>query len=182
MLVNSLKTLRVRTFLFYIFLALGVSFNSCKKVSSTARIFFPQDTTEVIFPAPLGTISDFEEILTPEQIRSLDSLIVTHEYNTKNKISLVTIYSIHPYTTFSEYGIDLHEAWKKNDDKGNSVFILYSKKMGEIYIVAGKNLKKRLTDKDIKRICTKNMEPEFEKGEYYAGLKKGLQKIISEIR
>lgn len=146
------------------------------------KIFFPQDTTEVVFPAPLGTVSDFEKILTDDQIRSLDSLIVMHEYKTKNKISIVTVHSIYPYTSLREYGSDLHEAWKKNDDKGKGVFIVYSKNIGEISIIAGKNLKKRLTDKDINRIRTNSIDPELEKGDYYAGLKKGLQKIISEIR
>ena len=59
--------------------------------------------------------------------------------------------------------------------------INFSEKLDEVQIITGNSLKKKLTEKDSKRIIKKTIHPEFEKGDYYTGLKRGLQKIIAEI-
>ena len=168
-------------FLFF-FLAFLLGINSCRKFTSNAIEFLGSDSiSSVIFPAPLGTVSDFEEVLTAEQIRSLDSIIILHERRKNNKISIVSVESIKPYETLNEYSTDLLNNWKQVDDGKHSVAICFSKRLNDIQIITGNGLRKKLTEKESKRIIQNNIQPEFEKGDYYLGLKKGLQKIIKEI-
>ncbi len=159
-----------------------IGLNSCQEFTSTAlSLFASTDTTMVVFPAPLGSVSDFEKILTAEQIRSLDSIIIQHERRTDNKISIVSTRSVKPYQSLNEYCTNLLDNWEKGDDKKHSILISFSKRLDEVHIITGSSLKRRLSDKEIKRIIKKSMQPEFEKDDYYSGLKKGLQKIIAEV-
>lgn len=156
--------------------------NSCHEFTSTAvSLFASDDTTSVVFPAPLGSVSDFEKVLTADQIRSLDSIIIQHERRTDNKISIVSTKSIKPFQSLNEYSVNLLDSWEKGDDKNHSILINFSEKLDEVQIITGNSLKKKLTEKDSKRIIKKSIHPEFEKGDYYTGLKRGLQKIIAEI-
>ncbi len=165
-----------------VFIILLLGFNSCHEFTSTAMsLFASDDTTTVVFPAPLGSVSDFEKVLTTEQIRSLDSIIIQHERKTDNKISIVSTKSIKPYQSLDEYSLNLLDSWEKGEDKKNSILITFSEKLNEVYILSGNNLKKRLSEKDSKRIIKKTMQPEFDNGDYYLGLEKGLQKIIAEV-
>lgn len=172
---------KILSIFFLIVLLAGV--NSCRKFTSNAIGLLGSDSiSSTVFPAPLGTVSDFEEILTAEQIRSLDSIIILHERRKNNKISIVSVKSIKPYETLNEYSTDLLNSWKQGDDGKHSVAISFSKKLNDIQIITGTGLRKKLTEKESKRIIQNSIQPEFEKGDYYLGLKKGLQKIITEIK
>lgn len=172
----------MKSLLLFIVAVCLASLNSCQEfTTATARLLASTDTAGVVFPAPLGSVSDYGKKLTDEQIHALDSIIVLHEDKSSYKINIVTTKSIKPYTNLHDYGMDLQNNWENGNEKGNSVMIIFSDKLDQAQITTGKNVKKKLTEKECKRIVKKTMIPEFKKGDYFTGLKKGLQKIISEI-
>lgn len=169
-------------FLVVVFI-LSFGLSSCHEFTSMASdLLSSDDTSTFIPPAPLGSVSDYERIFTPEQIRELDSLIMLHEKRTNNKISIVTIRSTKPYKTLADYSSDLFKGWEVGGEKENGVLITYSGKLNEVRITTGSGLKKRLTDKESKRIIKKDILPELEKGDSFSGLKAGLKKVIVEIK
>lgn len=180
LLIKFMKKNSLFLVLCFVF-SLGLS--SCHEFTSMASELLSSDGTNTfIFPAPLGSVSDYEKILTGEQIRELDSLIILHEKRTKNKISIVTTRSIKPYNALEEYSSDLFSGWRVGGDKENGILIVYSEKLNEVRITQGNGLKKRLTDKECKRIIKKIMLPKFEEEGSFAGLKSGLKEIIIEIK
>lgn len=167
---------------FSAFLVLVISFSSCKDITNTAlNLMSSSDTASVVFPAPLGSVSDYEKILSNQEIRALDSIIMQHERKTDNKISIITVKSIKPYGSLNEYCEQLFNSWENGDNKVKSVLIGLSENSNDVQIIVGGGLKKRLTEKDSKRIIKKSIQPNLEEGDFYKGLEKGLQKIIAEI-
>ena len=175
--------MKIRLLLFFSFSALLISFGSCRKVTSAAAgLLASNDTAAVVFPDPLGSVSDFEEILTVEQIRVLDSIIVQYENKSDNKINIVTIKSIKPYDNLHDFSVNLLSSWENDDIEAKSVMLVFSEKLNEVQLTAGKDLKSKLSDKECKRIVKKTILTEIEKGDYFEGLKTGLQKIITELK
>ena len=175
--------MKLKIFSFSLLLCLLFGFNFCQNFTNTAlTLMNSADTASAVFPAPLGSVSDYEDILTKEQIRSLDSIIIRHENQSKNEISIISVKSTAPYGSLNEYSNAIFESWGKNIDKGNSLLISISENSKEIEIIVGQGLQKKLSEKESRRIIEKTIQAETEKGDYYLGLKKGLQKIIKEIK
>lgn len=138
---------------------------------------------DVKFPNRLGYVNDFEGILSPEQVKELNDLVANHEEESSNEIVLVTIGSFEPYPSLFDYSLALANEWgvgKK--DKKNGIAIVFGKQIRQIRIQVGYGLENKLKDEESKRIIDYIVVPEFKKGDYYAGLKKGLAEIINEIK
>lgn len=156
-------------FLLGMFVLSGYAQNSIKK--------------EVKFPDRVGYVNDFEGILSPEQVNELNELVANHERETSNELVLVTIGSFEPYPSLFDYSYALANDWgvgKKN--KNNGIAIVFGKQIREIRIQVGYGLENKLNDEEAKRIIEDTIVPEFKKGDYYLGLKKGLAEIINEIK
>ncbi|NLO69921.1 MAG: TPM domain-containing protein, partial [Porphyromonadaceae bacterium] len=159
--------MQLKSLHFFIFFLLIFGLSSCREFTSNAvKLMASGDSATLVFPAPLGSVSDFEKILTTEQIRSLDSIIIQHEQRTDNKISIVIVKSIKPYNSLSEYSSDLLDNWENGENHKQSVLISFSEKMKEAEIITGSSLRKKLSEKESKRIIHKTMEAEFENGDY----------------
>ncbi len=175
--------MKVRFYILFILAVMLASFGSCRKVTSAAAEFLVSgDTAGFALPAPLGSVSDFEKILTEEQIRKLDSIIVEYETKSDKKINIVTTKSFKPYASLNEYSADLLANWETDDVEKNTVMFVISEKLNEAEIIAGDNLKRKLTEKECKRIVKKSMPGDLKNENDFEVLETGLQKIIKEIR
>ncbi|MGE5394993.1 MAG: TPM domain-containing protein [Candidatus Saccharibacteria bacterium] len=146
---------------------------------------FAQDksTTDFKFPERIGYVNDFEGIFTPEQVKSLEEMVVKHEKETTNEIAVVTISSFQPYATLFDYSFALGNHWGVGKmDKKNGIVIVMGKQIRQIRIQVGYGLENKLKDDEAKRIIDNTIIPEFKKGDYYAGLEKGIAEIIKEIK
>jgi uncharacterized protein len=136
---------------------------------------------------PIGWVSDFEKLFTPEQIIFLDSIIAKHEKETANEVAIVT-YGMAPgeleelgglesfsFALFNKWGIGKKE-------KNNGIGILIMKDERKIRIEVGQGLDDKLTDEEAKAIIDTIMIPEFKKENYYAGVLKGLHAVFTEIQ
>lgn len=138
---------------------------------------------DVKFPARIGYVNDFEGIFTPDQVKVLNEQVTKQEKETGNEIAIVTIGSFEPYPSLFDYSLALANQWgigKK--DKNNGIAIVMGKQIRQIRIQVGYGLENKLKDEEAKRIIDQTIIPEFKKGDYYAGLEKGLAEIINEIK
>lgn len=148
---------------------------------------FSQNQTDKIkdfkFPENIGYVNDFEKLFTTEQINDLNQIIEIHENETSNEIAIVSIISYSPYENLFDYSFALANHWgvgKK--DKDNGVLIVFGKQLREIRIQVGYGLEKKLKDEEAKRIIDDVIIPEFKKGDFFSGIKKGLVEVLDEIK
>jgi uncharacterized protein len=124
-------------------------------------------------------VYDNENILTDEQELVLDSIIVDYEEHTTNEIIIVTVADIGDSESMADYAVDLGNKWgvgKKNKDNG--LVILCSKNLKKVQLSTGLGTEKILTDDMCKDIIDVSMIPYFKQGNFYEGLKSGLEDCI----
>ncbi len=150
-------------------------------IANVSLISFSQNA-EVDFPTPIGFVNDFEGIFTSEEINQLETIISEHEKETSNEIAVVTILSYEPFQSIEEYSLKLGNHWRiGKKGKNNGIMIVFGKKLREIRIDVGLGLENKLKDEEAKQIIDNTIIPEFKKGNFFEGIKKGLFKIIEEV-
>ena len=148
-----------------------------------ASIAQNNDYQEVSFPEHIGNVSDHEKIFSEKQIVELNSIITIHEKETTNEIAIVTIDSLPGGKDIFNYSKELANQWgigKK--DKDNGIVIVFGKKIRKISINIGYGLETKLTNDEAQAIINNTIIPEFKNGDFYSGIKKGLLKVIDEIK
>jgi len=145
------------------------------------------DSTNSKIPYPLkpvGWTSDFEHILTINQIEILDSIIQDLERQTTIEIAIVTIDSSYILPeSFDSLITSLGRLWgvgKK--EKNNGIIIGVSSGLRKIRISNGYGIEEKLSDEETKNIIDNNILPEFKQANYFEGLKQGLIAIIKKIQ
>jgi len=134
-----------------------------------------------------GWVSDFEKILTEKQVAFFDSIISLHEQQTTNQVALVTCHLdtsiIHSASDFSQFSLTLFRKWGVGTkEKNNGIGILISTNLKRIRIEVGLGLETKLTNLEAQNIIDSLILPEFKKGDYFIGISKGLEAILSEIK
>lgn len=133
------------------------------------------------FPRPTSHVSDFEDILTVDQERYLDSLITSYADSTTNQIAVVTIKSISPYDDILVFATDLGTFWGVGQaDKDNGLLIAISKNMRKAGIATGYGTEKVLKDELVKKIIDTEMIPFFKEGQYFEGIREGIVRVMEE--
>jgi uncharacterized protein len=133
---------------------------------------------------PLGWTSDYENIFSKKQITELDSILTEFEKQTENEIAVVTIDS--SWTTdekFDSLISSITDFWgvgKKNSNNG--IVIGISKGLKIIRINNEYGIQTKLTDNETKEIIDDIIIPEFKKGNYFEGTKKGILALMQKIR
>jgi uncharacterized protein len=148
-------------------------------------LVFPQEkkNPDFKFPASGGYVNDFESIFTRKQAKSLEKMIQKHQHKTTNQITIVTVDSIQPYTSVQKYTLDLFNEWGVGlKDKNNGIVILFGKKIRQISITVGRGLESKLSNEECQQIINNIIVPEFKKGDYYNGVKMGLEAVMKEIQ
>jgi len=110
-------------------------------------------------------------------------MIQKQQHITTNQIAIVTVESVLPYTSVQEYTLNLFNYWGIGaKDKNNGIVILFGKKLRQISITVGLGLESRLSNQECQQIINNIMVPEFKKGDYYNGVKMGLEAVMKEIQ
>ncbi len=132
------------------------------------------------FPVPIGSISDYENVFSKDQINTLTTIIADYEQKTTREIAIVSIQAIEPYDNIAAYTIDLSNEWGIGKaETNNGLLILFSTNLRKIRIATGLGTEKILTDTICKRIIDQVIIPEFKKGNHYNGIEKGLIALIN---
>ncbi len=130
-------------------------------------------------PNPTGWVSDFENIFTVEQEKTLDSLIAEYEKRTTTEISVITIpTSATDKDRFDELTQFIANTWGVGKmDKENGILIAISKGHRMIRIQNGLGIEKLITDNQTKQIIDQIIIANFKTDDFYKGIFDGIQEI-----
>ncbi|MGA1864981.1 MAG: TPM domain-containing protein [bacterium] len=142
------------------------------------------NTTDAKKPIPevIGRINDFADMLTSYEEIELEKLLKENEKATSNQIVVVTIDTLGG-DVLEDYSIRLAENWKIGQkEKDNGVILLISKQERKIRIEVGYGLEGALPDGLCGSIIRDEITPSFKKGNYFQGIKNGVNKIIKATK
>jgi uncharacterized protein len=133
-------------------------------------------------PKPDRLVNDFtNSVLSSEQIETLEAKLLAYEDSTSTQITLVILNDIGG-DDINLYTAELGQNWGVGrGEHNNGCVILLSMEDRKVSIQNGYGLEPYLTDAISKRIIEKHIVPEFKKGDYYSGLDKGTDAIISVL-
>lgn len=131
--------------------------------------------------SPNGFVNDFTSTLTTEQISSLESKLTQFEKATKNEIGVVIIKSLDG-DSIENFAEKLFQEWgigKAETDNG--VLLLVSLDDRRMRIEVGYGLEGDLTDLLSSRIIRETLTPAFREGDFYGGIDKATNDMISIV-
>jgi len=134
---------------------------------------------KISFPAKAGLINDMEGIFTPQQSKELGKIVTDYEAKTGRKIVVVSVASIAPFERFDDYSTELASQWQiGSEDKSDGVAIFFSKSLRQIKVSTGYGDEQSLSNEHCKTIIDTVIIPELKKGDFYQGIKLGVQELI----
>jgi uncharacterized protein len=152
-------------------------------VASTDRVF-SQNIPER--PSPPRLVNDFARILNAQEINSLEQKLVAFNDSSSTQIAIVIVPSLGGYDK-ADYAQQLAEKWGIGQ-KGlnNGVLVLVKPKTadsnGQVQIAPGYGLEGVIPDLTCSEIVDRELIPSFREGDYYTGLDKGTNTIMSLAR
>ncbi len=135
-------------------------------------------------PSPPKLVNDFTgKFLTPEQVQALEQKLVAYDDSTSNQVAIVVVENLEGYSA-DDYAIALGRKWGVgNKEFNNGVVILISTGGGQgnrkVSIQVGYGLEGRVSDLITKAIIDNAIIPNFKEGNYYRGLDKATDDIIT---
>ena len=156
---------------------------SCEATYNThTKSFIGKHAAKVDFPMHIGTINDYDNILSDEQEAHLLKLIKEYKTETNDEIVIVTLTSLQDYTGIVEYSLDLANHWELGKkDHNNGVLIALYMKDRRVWIHNGVGVMNKLTDEESLEIINQVIVPEFKKNDFFTGFEKGVREIIKEL-
>lgn len=133
-------------------------------------------------PVTADAVHDFAGLFTPSQRNELNDRLITFSDTTSNRIVVVTVMDLGGMDA-SEFSFALGEKWGIGDSKfNNGVVILVKPKTedsyGEVFIAVGYGLEGVIPDAVASQIVNREMIPNFQQGDVYAGVKAAVDVIL----
>lgn len=157
---------------FFIICAILVSF-VFSTVLGFAKIEIPGRTS--------SWVNDYAGIIDKDTKDYLEKLISSIEQRTPDTVEVIiaTFRSLQGWN-FEEFAREYGEKWRlvKRGRRDNGVMLVVVLDQARVAIGAGQNLKGVLTEAMIRDITQNTIIPEFRKGDYAKGIKKGTETIV----
>lgn len=146
-------------------------------------LFFAQTKgeTQNIFAKSYTYVNDFEKILTADQVKTLNAYLKSNDEKTANKIVVVTVSSINPYTDLTDYSLDLDKYLLSKLKTDTSILIVISKQLRQIQVQGVEKIRAKMSDQEMKNIVSTYAVPELKKGDYYKGLQECTRQFIKKM-
>ncbi|WP_205800038.1 TPM domain-containing protein [Microvirga terricola] len=142
-------------------------------------LLFPAIALAQTFPPLTGRVVDAANILKPEQRVTLEAKLKAYEDKTSDQVVVATVPSLEG-TTIEDYGNRLFRQWQLGQkDKNNGALLLVAPKERKVRIEVGYGLEGALTDALSKVIVTTAIAPQFQKGDFAAGINAGVDAMLS---
>jgi uncharacterized protein len=144
-----------------------------------ALFFAPAVALAQTFPALTGRVVDAANILKPEDRAAIDAKLKAHEDKTTDQVVVAAVPSLEGYE-IEDYANRLFRQWKLGQAKTNSgALLLIAPKERKVRIEVGYGLEGALTDALSRVIIATAIAPQFQKGDYAAGINAGVDGILS---
>ena len=122
-----------------------------------------------------GWVTDLGGFLTPEQERSLETLMESYKSGSTNEIALLTVSDLGGQS-LEGYALSVARGWGIGTKQThNGALLLVARAERKIRIEVGRGLEGNLTDSISGRIIRNVIAPEFKKGRLYEGLRGGIE-------
>jgi uncharacterized protein len=136
---------------------------------------FAQDVVKK--PNPPRLVNDFANVLSPEQIESLERKLVALDDSTSNQIAVVLIKTLGDYAV-EDYSVKLFREWGIGNAKtNNGVLILAAIDDRKMWITVGYGLEGAIPDITASSIYRNEMVPSFREGNYYRGIDNAINAL-----
>ncbi|MGK7392071.1 MAG: TPM domain-containing protein [Candidatus Cyclobacteriaceae bacterium M2_1C_046] len=130
-------------------------------------------------PKPDRMVNDYADLLNPQEEQALEQKLRSYADTTSTQIAIATITSLGQYDAM-DYAIRLGEHWGVGGQEyDNGLLILVAKDERKIAIATGYGLEGAIPDAATLQIREQYMNPYFKEGDFYAGLDRGTDVIIS---
>jgi len=160
-------------FLFFLLLLLSAGLGS-----PTARA---QSSAEGLpaRPSPFRFVTDEANLLSEANAKTLENGLRRYADDNGTQIVLVTVPSLGGRSV-ADYARALGAAWGVGQrDKNNGIVVLLSGQERQVSIQAGSGLRDKITPDVVSRVINEKMTPSFKQGNYFAGLRSGLNTLMA---
>ena len=128
-------------------------------------------------PTPFKFVNDQASLMAPADAKKLEGVLRRYADNTGTQVVVVTVPSLGGRDV-ADYGRALGTAWGVGQrDKNNGVVVLVSAQEHQVTIQPGSGLADVITPAVTSRVIGE-MTPGFKQGNYFAGLRKGLNTLM----
>ncbi|WP_289623301.1 TPM domain-containing protein [Flavihumibacter fluminis] len=134
-------------------------------------------------PNPPRLVNDAAQLLTPDQIASLEAKLVAYDDTTSNQIAVVLVKTLNGLEP-NDYATQLGREWGVGGKEfNNGLVILIStgndgQEKRKVYIATGYGLEGAIPDIIAKRIVDREMIPNLQAGNYYRALDEATDALI----
>jgi len=134
-------------------------------------------------PQPPRLVNDMAGILKEPEAAQLESMLVEFDRASSTQIAVVTIPDLGGYD-ISDYAFRLGEAWGVGQEGFDNGFVVLvrpkaAESRGRVFIATGYGVEEYVPDAVAKRIVETEMIPLFEQNQYFEGIKRGVDILIS---
>jgi uncharacterized protein len=135
---------------------------------------------------PPRLVNDFAGLLKSEEVNTLERKLVGFNDSTSTQIAIVIVKSLDGYDK-SDYAQRLGDKWGIGQKgKNNGILILIKPKTsdsrGEVFIATGYGVEGPIPDLTCSEIVDNEILPAFRNGDYYGGLNKATNTLMSLAR
>jgi len=153
-----------------------------KLIASLIAIFLLSPLTAQAYynpGPPSGYVNDFADMMPADAENALEGKLQAFKTETSNELAVVTIEKL-DNDTIEHFASELFADWgigTRNNDNG--VLILIAKDDRQMRIEVGYGLEGALTDAKSFAIINDTLKPEFQAGDYAAGINAAVDDIIA---
>jgi uncharacterized protein len=132
-------------------------------------------------PPLSGRVNDLTGTLTAQQRSELEQILGDFETKKGSQIAVLMVRTTKP-ETIEQYAVRVQESWKlgrKGVDDG--VLLVVAKEDRRVHTEVGYGLEGILPDAVAKRIIDEDIVPRFKQGDFYGGIRAGIQRIMQVV-
>ena len=127
-------------------------------------------------------MNDYAGVLSADQQQDLENLLKGFNESTPNQIFVAIQKRIPDGATLEGYVNELFERWQPGDkEQDTGVLLAIFIDDRKLRIEVGYGLEASLTDATGKLIINNDIAPGFKQGDYYSGIRNGVESIIRTI-
>jgi uncharacterized protein len=134
-------------------------------------------------PVPFlsGRVVDEAGMLPADARQRIEEKLAAFEKSTGAQVAVLTVASLDG-DPIEDYSIRVVETWKLGKkEKDNGVLLLVAEQDRKMRIEVGYGLEGELTDLESGRIVDNVIRPDFQKGDFAAGIEHGVDAILSAL-
>lgn len=129
-------------------------------------------------PVPFTFVTDQGNLLSAADAKKLEGGLRSYAAKTGTQVVVVTVPTLGSRSV-ADYGRELGTAWGVGQrDKNNGLVVLIGAKEHKVTIQPGSGLASSITPAVVNRVINQEMTPAFKQGNYFAGLRAGLNTLM----